>query len=105
MIGGKVVEVCNVPNRHDVLFVEVADRPYSRVERLGVLVENNSISARIEIGDSIWWQGEFCYWTPQWLDGEKFRDVDTSLCRDIKIPKRSYSGVTFESVTQPEDSQ
>lgn len=92
MVGGKVLEVCEVPNRPDVLFIEVVDRPYSKLEKCGVLIENNETSQRIQIGDSMWWQSGWCYWTPQGSEGKCGIDYD------IKIPKRSGSGVTFDSV-------
>ena len=95
MIGGKVIEVCNVPHRSNVLFVNVAERPYKRTDTCGVLVENNETSQKIEIGDSLWWQCGYCYWTPQNSERKK-ENVDF----DIKIPKRSGSGVTFESVSK-----
>lgn len=95
MIGGRVIEICNVPNRPDVLFVNVADRPYSKIETCGVLVENNETSRKIEIGDAMWWQCGYCYWTPQGTCGGK-----TGIDYDIAIPKRSGSGVTFESVSK-----
>lgn len=98
MIGGKVIEVCEIPYRLDVLFVNVADRPYSKIETCGVLVEKNIKSLQIEIGDSLWWQCGFCYWTPQNSERKK-ENVDF----DIKIPKRSGSGVTFESVCKLEE--
>lgn len=88
MVGGHVLEVCNVPGRPDVLFVNVGDRPYKKLETCGVLCENNETSQKIEIGDSFWWQGAFCYWSPQ----------NSAGTGDIKILKRSGAGVTFESV-------
>jgi len=99
MIGGKVIEICNVPNRPDVLFVNVADRPYSKIETCGVLVENNETSRKIQIGDSLWWQCGYCYWTPCGPRGESGVDF-WSRPEDVKIPKRSGSGVTFESVSR-----
>ena len=95
MIGGKVIEVCEIPYHLDVLFVNVADRPYGKIETCGVLVEKNVKSLQIEIGDSLWWQCGYCYWTPQ-NSKRKKENVDF----DIKIPKRSGSGVTFESVSK-----
>lgn len=89
MIGGTVLEVCNVPNRPEVIFVNVGDRPYSFLETCGVLVENNEKSQGIEIGDSLWWQSGHCYWTP--MDRRE---------SDIKIKKVGYSGVTFDSVSE-----
>lgn len=103
MVGGKVIEVCNVPDRPDVLFVNVANRPYSKVETCGVLVENNENSRKIEIGDSLWWQGGFCMWTPQANAGGIDDGIGCGESYDIKIPKRSGSGVTFESVCEKGD--
>jgi len=94
MIGGMVIECCEVPGRPDVLFVNVADRPYSKLETCGVLVEKNENSLKIQIGDSLWWQSGSCYWTP-WQSMNQ---------RDIAIPKRSYSGVTFESIQEKIDT-
>ena len=93
MVGGTVLEVCDVPNRPDVLFVNVGDKPYTKLETCGVLVENNHNAREIQLGDSLWWQGEFCYWTPQ--------DKST---HDVPIAKRSYSGVTYESVCRKEEA-
>lgn len=95
MIGGKVIEVCEVPYRPDVLFVNVADRPYSKIETCGVLVENSIRAQHIEIGDYLWWQCGLCFWTPQDATGTK-----TGVDFDIPIKKRSGSGVTFESVSR-----
>jgi hypothetical protein len=101
MIGGKVIEVCNVPGRPDVLFVNVADRPYKKLETCGVLVENNETSRKIEIGDSLWWQCGICYWTRQ---DKKGHSGKSGVDYDIAIPKRSGSGVTFESVSNNKTS-
>lgn len=101
MIGGKVIEVCDVPKRQDVLFVNVADRPYSKIETCGVLVENNATSRKIEIGDSLWWQCGVCYWTRQDKVGHNGK---TGVDFDIPIPKRSGSGVTFDGVSKKEQS-
>lgn len=88
MVGGRVIEVCGYSDRPDVLFVDVADRPYSRIETCAVNVERNETSERIEVGDSLWWQCGWCYWTPQNSHRQKC-GVDF----DIKIPKVGYSGI------------
>ncbi len=101
MIGGIVLEVCNVPGRDDVLFVEVGERPYSVLQKSGVLVENNANAKKIEIGDSLWWQSGMCMWTPQdnrAVQGAKI--LKGGIDYDIQIPKRSNSGCTFEMVCQ-----
>lgn len=108
MVGGKVIEVASHPERLDVLFVNVADKPYSKVETCGVFVERNETSERIRVGDSLWWQSEVCYWTPK----ERLPDYESrhgdmidmfgGVDYDIKIPKKSYSGVTNPWHKKPE---
>jgi hypothetical protein len=93
MVGGKVVEVCDVPEMPERLFVDVADMPYGKVERCAIYVEKSEQSQRIQIGDSIWWQGRNAYWTPQCgTQGE-----------DIPIPRIGYSGVKHPRDWRPED--
>lgn len=103
MVGGNVIEVCNVPGRPDVLFVDVADRaggPESRIQTCAVYVERNENSERIQIGDSLWWQCGFCMWTPQANRLEVCNHEHHYSCQrcgvdyDIKIPKIGYSGVS-----------
>lgn len=83
MVGGKVIEVCDVPEMPERLFVDVADRPYGKVETCAIYVENNETSMSIAIGDSLWWQGRTAYWTPQ----------DHMQGTDIPIRRIGYSGV------------
>ncbi len=93
MIGGRVIEVCEVKTRPGKLFVNVADRPYNYVETCGVLVQDCENSRMIEIGDNLWWQGSKCYWTPQNSPREK-QGIDF----DIQIAKMSGSGITMSSL-------
>ena len=96
MVGGTVVEVASHPERLDVLFVNVVEKPYSNVQSCGVFVERNQMSERIRVGDSLWWQSETCYWTPKENKEMYAGRTDVMRCgidRDIKIPKKSFSGV------------
>ncbi len=76
MVGGFVVAM-----RHefDRICVTVADKPYGRHEFMGVDIALND--RPIKLGDSLWWQGGFCYWTPR---GE-------NPAWDVPIAKIGYS--------------
>lgn len=75
------------------LFVDVAAMPYGKVERCAIYVEKNEKSQRIQIGDSLWWQGRTAYWTPQCrTQGE-----------DIPIRRIGYSGVKHPREWTAED--
>lgn len=91
MVGGTVIEVVDIPDRPDVLFVDCADMPgrYSRKpDTCAILVERNENSEKIQVGDKIWWHGRFAMWTPRDNEGSR-GGVDY----DIKIPRVGYSGV------------
>jgi len=88
MVGGRVIEVCAVKEFPGRLFVDVCDRPYSRLETCTIYVERNETSERIQVGDSIWWQGRNAMWTPQ--DSQRLR---AGVDHDIVIPRIGYSGV------------
>jgi hypothetical protein len=76
MVGGRIVAIREEPDR---LCVTVADKRYSRHEFC--MVDVAKTSHRLRLGDSLWWQGGQCYWTP---DGE-------SPAWDVPIPKIGYS--------------
>lgn len=40
------------------------------------------LNARIEVGDSLWWQGSYAYWTR--ADG---------VSTDVRLPRIGFSGV------------
>lgn len=105
MVGGEVVEVASHPERLDVLFVNVVEKPYSNVRTCGVFVERNQVSERIRVGDSLWWQCGICYWTPK-ENKEKYAGRTDEMLGgtdyDIKIPKKSYSGVSNPWHKKPE---
>lgn len=90
MVGGRVIEVCDIPGRTE-LWVDTADFQQGRKkpETCSVLVERNEDSEKIQIGDKLWWQGGFCYWTPQ----------DESRV-EVKIKKVGGSGVTYETASR-----
>lgn len=66
MIGGVVIEACDVPDRGDGIrriYVECKDMTYGDVG--GVHVEKSADADQIQPGDSVWWQGRTVFWTPQ----------------------------------------
>lgn len=96
MIGGKIIEIVPEDGR---VFVNVRDTAYPK-DRCGIYVEKNQISERMEIGDSLWWQGAFAMWTPESYQQQSCSHREHITCNgrsgidyDIKIPRLSYSGV------------
>ncbi len=79
MVGGTVIEVAFVDDR---VFVDCADyrEGCKHPDTCAIYVERNSTSEQIQIGDLLWWQGEYAYWGPD----------------DIPIRRRGYSGVKLE---------
>jgi len=76
MVGGRIV---SIREESDRLCIIVAKKVYSRHESMGIDIAKTE--HKVELGDQLWWQGEFCYWTP---DGQKEP-------YDIPIRRKSYS--------------
>lgn len=102
MVGGVVIGLTRQPDR---THVNVADCPHypkhgrgdecPRPDTCCVYTDekriDNGEAVRIAIGDSLWWQGGRCYWTPK--ANRKLPD-DESKCGgtyDIAIKKIGYS--------------
>jgi hypothetical protein len=88
MVGGKVIESCEVRGRNEVLWLNCADfrEGRKRPDVCSVLVERTTDSEQIEIGDRVWWQSGVIYWTPQ---DERFVEK--------QLKKIGGSGVTYET--------
>jgi len=82
MVGGTVIEACHHPDDPSRIYVNVADKPYSRTQECAIHVEANADSEQIQMGDRLWWQGRLAFWTP----------ADESRV-EVKIPRLGYSGV------------
>lgn len=80
MIGGTVIEVCNVPGTPGVLYVEVFDKKRPK-KRAAIYVLACHNATRVQMGDSLWWQGDMAFWTPQ------------NVRRSLKTAKR---GIHFD---------
>jgi len=96
MVGGTVIEVVPEAGR---VWLNVRDI-YHPNDTCAVYVERNPQSVLITPGDALWWQGGFCYWTPQAnrAEGCEHREHATCLQKagvdyDIPVPRVSYSGV------------
>ena len=75
-VGGAIIDIVKV--RADKWWVNTMDRG----DLNHVAVYCNPLGEPIDVGDSLWWQGAHCYWTP----------ADRSR-QDVKLPKIGYSGV------------
>jgi hypothetical protein len=92
MVGGTVIEACVCHYDQTKMYINCADRPYTRTEECAIHVEVTKDSLQIQIGDMVWWQGRLAFWTP----------ADDSGRVEVKIPRRGYSGVNHPS-TAPDD--
>lgn len=89
-VGGTVVDVVVV--RPDKVWVNTIDRADLMHGGCTCAVYCNPLHERIEVGDSLWWQGGWCFWTPR-----------TRERSDVKLPKIGFSGVNHpDKPTQPQ---
>ena len=79
-VGGKVIQVIELDDR---IWVNT----YDGHDECAVYVHKTAEARRVEPGDSFWWQGRYVYWTPK-------AHVHGSGAYDIRIPRRSASGVS-----------
>jgi hypothetical protein len=79
-VGGTVVDIVRrSPERWWInTFDERAESVPAVSQTVAVWCDPNG--EPIEVGDSLWWQGDSCYWTP----------VDRSR-QDVRLPKIGYS--------------
>jgi hypothetical protein len=80
-VGGKVVETIVLP---DKVWVNTSDHG----DLCAIYVERTAEARSIDIGDSLWWQGRYAYWTPR---HGRFRH-DPPF-RDRAIRRIGFSGV------------
>ena len=93
MIGGRVIEACDVPDRGDGkrrVYVECKDVTYGDVG--GIHVEKCADADAIQPGDTVWWQGRSVYWTPQ----------DRSRV-EVEIPRVGLCGMRHPYAVESED--
>lgn len=87
MIGGIVTQVKVLP---DKVWVDCVEKNSS--SKCAVYCERNEKSELIQPGDSFWWQGGYCMWTP-YLNTKAKKGSKGGLDYDIRIPKIGFSGV------------
>ena len=58
MVGGKVVEVIHL--KDDSIWVNCRDGR----EECAIYIMGDDNSWSVQPGDSLWWQGDYAYWTP-----------------------------------------
>lgn len=91
MVGGVVIEVCQVPGHPDELYVNCIETLQSRqAAQCAVHVPRTTVSERIEIGDSLWWQSGHVMWTPAGVN-QNIAGVVCGVDYDVRIPKLGYT--------------
>lgn len=76
-VGGKVIQVFQFP-KSDLMWVNTLDQGD---EPCSVLA-GGPRAHEISLGDTVWWQGKHCYWTPQ-----------SKSEQDVPLDKCSASGI------------
>lgn len=89
MIGGIVIETIVMPAK---VWVNCIEREESSNSKCAVYCAKDDNSLRIKPGDSFWWQGGFCMWTP--FENKSRPDNKAGVDYDIRIPKIGFSGVS-----------
>jgi hypothetical protein len=87
MIGGMVIEVCQVPMHPEHIFINCVESVLKRnAKQCGVYVPCTVVSLRVEVGDHIWWQSGFVYWTPAAIRRDANKVV-SGVDYDVRIPR------------------
>jgi hypothetical protein len=79
MVGGTVIDIVKVSDRK--WWVNCAEHFDRRTPDQCAIYLNPSGEA-VDVGDSVWWQGQKAYWTP----------ADRSRV-DVALPRIGFSGV------------
>ena len=75
MVGGMIIAVVKGAKK---ITATVGEQPYSKLNTL--CVDLAPTEHDLDLGDTLWWQGKYAYWTP----------ADHSR-EDVRIPRLSYS--------------
>jgi hypothetical protein len=76
-VGGKVVETIVLDEK---VWVNTKDGPYKSTT--AIYVERTAESRSISEGDTVWWQGQWAFWTPA-----------NGPFEDRKLKRIGFSGV------------
>jgi hypothetical protein len=74
MVGGKVI---NIVHCEDSVWIQCIDRTYTD-QTCAIYVKE---AKEMKIGDALWWQGPYAFWTPKPDDGRE----------DIQLERLGYS--------------
>lgn len=81
-VGGRIVDI--VPVSPSKWWIDTLEPGSDTRAGRTVAVYCDPQGEPIQVGDSLWWQGRSCYWTPH---------VNPDGRSDVKLPKIGYSGV------------
>lgn len=72
MVGGKVIETLEYErNGERRVWINVRGIGSEKNNTSAISVEDSPAARCVEIGDSLWWQGQHAFWTPR---GRYFSD-------------------------------
>lgn len=81
-VGGTIIDIVQV--RDDKWWINTVEKFDACHAEQTCAVYCDPKGEPIQVGDALWWQGVWCFWTPR---------VRPDGRSDVKLPKRGYSGV------------
>lgn len=93
-VGGTIVDLVRV--RPDKVWVNTIDTSDLMHGGHTCAVYCDPQGESLQVGDSLWWQGGWCFWTPH---------VQPDGRSDVKLPKIGYSGVNHPDAVDARGEQ
>lgn len=84
MVGGKVIEVLLYQRDGELrIWINVRGTGSEARDTCAIVVEATPSASCVDVGDSIWWQGQHAFWTPR-----------ARYFTDFKLRRIGFSGVS-----------
>lgn len=94
MVGGVIVEVAEIPQDRDTLYVDCHAMVGGIPRNCAVLVKRSPGYPDISFGDWLWWRGRNAYWTPAMeIKNKQKGGFATGATFDIPVKLAAAPGV------------
>ncbi len=96
-VGGTVVETIVVTahgKKPTTVWIDTREKPHY-LSTTAIYVEDSPEARCVDVGDTVWWQGNVAYWTPKDKRGEPIERADKKLnVANVPLKRRGFSGVS-----------